>query len=59
MTAPELLPWRCICGRGFAKRFGLHVHERTCPKERARSEAWVRAIEEGRNPHDDPAAAIQ
>lgn len=25
-------PTACICGRDFAKPFGLHVHQRTCKK---------------------------
>lgn len=39
----------CPCGRSFAKAFGMRVHGRTCPIERARSEAFVKAVQEGRS----------
>lgn len=37
----------CTCGRGFATRHGMRVHQRTCPMERARSDAFVQAIQDG------------
>jgi hypothetical protein len=39
---------KCVCGREFAKAFGRNIHGRTCPIERARSEAFCKAIEDGR-----------
>lgn len=38
---------KCVCGRAFAKAFGRNVHGRTCPVERARSAAFIKAIEDG------------
>jgi hypothetical protein len=37
----------CVCRRRFGSRQGRKVHERTCKIERARSDAFVKAIEDG------------
>jgi hypothetical protein len=37
----------CTCGRRFATRQGVRVHQRTCAVERARSDAFVKAIKDG------------
>lgn len=47
VTAASIGPHRCICGRGFAKRAGKLIHQRTCPVERERSAAFVDAVERG------------
>lgn len=45
----------CPCGRTFAKPFGMRVHQRTCPVERARSAAYVANIEAGSTARDHAA----
>jgi hypothetical protein len=37
----------CSCGRVCASRSGMLTHGRSCPIERARSRAFVEAIENG------------
>lgn len=59
MTTTTTTRWFCDCGRGFGKRAGMLVHGRTCPVERARSAAFVRAIEDGRDPHAAAAAVAE
>lgn len=43
----------CSCGRAFTTRSGEANHGRICPVERARSAAFVAALENG----DEPWAA--
>lgn len=38
----------CICGHVSKSKGGDHTHGRTCPAERARSEAFIKAVQEGR-----------
>lgn len=51
----------CVCGRSFAKTFGLRVHQRTCSIEKARSDAFVKAHEDGRpqDSHADGQRAVR
>jgi hypothetical protein len=42
-----------------ASRSGLAAHGRACPIERARSAAFVEAIEQGRDPLSASAAAVR
>lgn len=60
MPEPKKEPrnW-CSCGRGFYSKSGMIAHGRKCEVEVARSAAFIKAIEEGRNPIDDPAATVQ
>jgi hypothetical protein len=44
------MPHVCACTRSFPTKLGLRVHERSCPVEQARSDAWVAAVERGANP---------
>lgn len=37
----------CICGRPCKGRAGFAAHARSCPQERARSAAFVAAVESG------------
>lgn len=47
-TDPRVIADRtCACGRLCASRSGRRTHERACPVERARSAAFVEAIEHG------------
>jgi hypothetical protein len=48
----------CDCGRSFTSRSGLANHSHACPVERARSAAFVDALENGGNPHAAGAAAV-
>lgn len=58
ILAPEA--HRCVCGRGFPTNAGRRVHERSCEVERARSDAFVTAITEGRREDidEDSRAAV-
>lgn len=49
---------QCVCGRVLRSRSGHAHHGRSCPVERARADAFVAAIEQGRDPHAAAAAAV-
>lgn len=49
----------CACGRLCASRSGFATHARRCPIEKARSEAFVHAVGERRDPHAAAAEAVR
>jgi hypothetical protein len=49
----------CSCGRGFYNKAAMLNHGLKCEVEVGRHNAWITAIDEGRNPVSDPAAMIQ
>lgn len=49
----------CCCGRAGLRSGGWLSHLRACPVERARSAAFVQAIEQGRDPRAASAAAVR
>lgn len=49
----------CSCGRICKGRAGLATHARTCPIERARSAAFIAAIEQGRDSRQAANEAVQ
>jgi hypothetical protein len=57
-TTPKPVQHFCSCGRGFTTRHGERNHGRVCPVERARSAAWINAIETDGNPHAAARAAV-
>ena len=49
----------CSCDRGFYNRSGMLNHGKACPIERARSAAYVEALENGEDPELAAAVAVQ
>lgn len=58
-VAAKPLKHFCACGRGFTTRSGDLNHGRVCPVERARSAAFVNALEDGGDPHAAGRAAVR
>jgi hypothetical protein len=55
---PKPVKHFCSCGRGFTTRHGEANHGRVCPVERARSAAFVDALENGVEPWAAGRAAV-
>lgn len=57
--APKPLKHFCSCDKGFTSRSGMLNHGHACAIERARSAAWIDALENGTDPHLAAAVAVQ